>query len=415
LAPSHFDKNGLASFAPDSYMYHPEALDLSGVLKTQGVISWAVWPSQLHVRLYSLPVAVFGYGNNFNILTIEVVNLIYYLAILALIYKVAKLVFGYRASLIATATVALWPSFLLHTTQILRDPLLVAAFLVLILVITLVLKHDYLWWQGILIGAAGTIAIVLIRIVRMPLWNVLWVTAIAGVLFLFVRLLHRHRFPAGNIAFALILIASMTVTPRFQSLFRNQQTVRRPWGAMLKENPAGSLEEQIEILRNGFGQQFDANGQLVASTAGSDIDLGIQFKSKGDILRYLPRAAIIGFFAPFPNMWLAGGKQVGAVGRSLSGFEMLMSYMFECLALVGLWRKRKDVSAWFLCGVIACGAISLGLIVANVGALFRFRYPFWALLIICGAGGVDFLFCWMQTRKSSKPLSDLQRTRGNES
>src|SRR6266403_4073352 len=91
-------------------------------------------------------------------------------------------------------------------------------------------------------------------------------------------------------------------------------------------------------------------------------------------------------------MWFDVGKQVGGSGRRLSGFETLVSYMIEFLALFGLWRARGDLSAWFLFLVITLGAVALGLVVGNVGALYRLRYPFWALLIIFGAGGVDYLF-----------------------
>jgi hypothetical protein len=101
---------------------------------------------------------------------------------------------------------------------------------------------------------------------------------------------------------------------------------------------------------------------------------------------------VVGFFAPFPNLWIGAGKQVGGSGRMLSGFETLMSYMIECLALFGLWRARKDLSAWFVFLVITLGAVALGLVVGNIGALYRLRYPFWALLIIFGAAGVQYFF-----------------------
>ena len=65
--------------------------------------------------------------------------------------------------------------------------------------------------------------------------------------------------------------------------------------------------------------------------------------------------------------------------------------MIECLALFGLWQERRDLSAWFIFLVITLGAIGLGLVVANMGALYRLRYPFWALLMIFGSGGAVYL------------------------
>ncbi|MDX6575552.1 MAG: hypothetical protein QOE96_1505 [Blastocatellia bacterium] len=389
--PGQFDQKGLGNFASDGFMYQTEVLELCGVLKNQGVIVWANWPTQLHVRLYSLPVAALNGGTRFDILTIEPLNLIYYLAILILVYKLGELVFSGRAGLMAAATVALWPSFLLHTTQLLRDPLLITAVLVLMLSVTLCLKRDYAWPKGLLLGAAGTAAIVLIRIVRLPMWGMVWAIILLGVFFLIVRLVGQKRLPAGNVIFMIIVTAVVTITPHFQSRFHNQQLARRRGVIAHEEVQQLPLEEQMATHREGFNWRVDSSGNVVPSEAGSDIDQGVHLTKFSDIVRGVPRALAVGFFAPFPNMWFRDGKQVGGSGRLLSGFETMLSYVIECLALFGLWRRRRDVAAWLLCLVMTLGALVLGLVVANIGALYRLRYPFWTLLIILGAGGADYL------------------------
>jgi len=98
LIPGQFDRNGLGTFASDGFMYQSEVIELCDVLKHQGVAAWATWPTQLHVRLYSLPVVVLNGGTRFNILTIEPLNLIYYLAILVLIFKLGEILFDYRTT-----------------------------------------------------------------------------------------------------------------------------------------------------------------------------------------------------------------------------------------------------------------------------------------------------------------------------
>jgi hypothetical protein len=112
----------------------------------------------------------------------------------------------------------------------------------------------------------------------------------------------------------------------------------------------------------------------------------VRIVDASDVLSYLPRAAVVGFFAPFPNMWLAEGKEVGASGRRLAGLECLAMYAVEALALVGLWRGRGRLPVWLLASVAAVGVTALGLVVVNVGALYRMRYGFLALLIILAAG-----------------------------
>jgi hypothetical protein len=386
--PSQFDANGLAFFALDGFNYQNEVIELCDVLRHQGVIAWASWPTQLHVRLYSLPVLVFGGGRNLNILTIEPLNLIYYLAILALVFKLGEVVFNRRTGLIAAATVAVWPSLLLHTTQLLRDPLLITAFLTLVLSLALAIKRDYTWPRAILMGLAGSAAIVLIRIVRLPMWNILWPMIFLALLFLIVPGIGQRRFAAGSLTFAITLVATMLITPRFQNAFHNQTIVKRARVIEPEEVQKLPTDEQIAARRRAFSVQLDDSGERIPSAAGSDIDHGVQFKSTTDIIRHVPRALVVGFLAPFPNMWLASGKQVGFSGRLLSGFETLLSYMIECLALFGLWRERRNLSAWFIFLVVTLGAVALGLVVANIGALYRLRYPFWALLIVCGAGGL---------------------------
>ena len=62
-------------------------------------------------------------------------------------------------------------------------------------------------------------------------------------------------------------------------------------------------------------------------------------------------------------------------------------YVVEGLALLGLWRGRRQLSVWFLFLVAAMGITALGLVVVNVGTLYRLRYVFLILLIIIAAEG----------------------------
>ena len=391
LVPGQIDQRGLGSFASDGFMYQGEVVELCGVLRSQGVSAWAVWPTQLHVRLYSLPLCLLNGGGGFNILQIEPLNLIYYLVILVLIFKLGQIVFNHRTGLIAATMVAVWPSFLLHTTQLLRDPLLAAGFLLLMFALSLSLKQEFKWHRGVLIGIAGSAAIVLVRIVRLPMWPLLILIVVLAVVFLVVPIAYQRRFIFGNLVFAAIVIAALLITPRFQDAFHNQQVVRRPRLIVPEAVAALPVTEQIAARRQGFDLRLDSSGEPHRSEAGSDIDPGVHFNGVLDIARHVPRAAVVGFFAPFPNMWLDAGKQVGGGGRLLSGFETLIAYVIECLALIGLWHGRRQLSVWLLFLAITLGAVALGLVVANIGALYRLRYPCWALLIIFGAAGADYL------------------------
>jgi hypothetical protein len=389
LMPGQIHPSGIGRFASDGETYQDQVAELSQILKNDGLVAWATWPTQLHVRLYSLPLSVVSRWFSFNILTIEPLNLIYYLAILILVFKLGEAVFNYRAGLIAAGIVALWPSFLLHTTQLLRDPLLVLAVLIVIWTIVESLRTDLRWRRGLFMGIAACAAIVVIRITRQPMWYLLMVAVGGGAVLLLFRAVRARHVAAGTALFALLIIAAMVVTPRFQPYFHNQQDPRIPT-TLPQDVDSLPIQEQISARRAGFRIRIK-DGKVVPATDGSKIDTGVKLNSGAAIIRHLPRAMMVGFFAPFPNMWWQTGKQVGANGRLISGFETLLTYMLECLALIGLWRGRRNLSAWFLFGFVALGIIALGLVVGNVGALYRLRYPFWTLMVILAAGGLELV------------------------
>jgi hypothetical protein len=392
LFPTQILPTGIGQFASDGIIYEGQVVELGNILKSEGVRAWATWPTQLHVRLYALPAVAVSRWVSFNILTIEPLNLIYYLAILILVFKIGEVVLDYRSGLIAAAVIALWPSFLLHTTQLLRDPLLILSVLVLVWGVVQSLRRELSWRRGLALGFASVAAIVSIRIVRLPMWQVIVASLAGAAVLLVVQSVHSRHFPKGATALALLIIAAVAITPRLQPFFQNQQDSRMRRTVQHEELQELPVDEEIAVYRNAFKWKLDADGETRPAEDGSRIDAGVSFKSAGDILRQVPRAIVVGFFAPFPGMWLRAGKQVGYSGRVIAGIEMLMTYMIEFLALFGLWSARKNLSAWFLVIVIGLGATALGLVVNNMGAMYRLRYPFWVLIVILGSGGVCFLF-----------------------
>ena len=400
LMPAQIYPSGIGRFASDGVIYQGQVAELCQVMKNEGPLAWATWPTQLHVRLYSLPLFVVSRWFAFNILTIEPLNLIYYLGILILVFKLGESIFDYRAGLIAAGVVGLWPTFLLHTTQLLRDPLLVLCVLVFTWSIAESLRTDLGWRQGLRLGIAAGTAIVAIRITRQPMWYLL-VAGVAGatVLMIFRAVRERHA-AAGTALFAVLIIAAMIVTPGFQPYFHNQQDSR-----IATTLPANvdtlPIPEQISARRAGFRIKIE-EGRIVPATDGSKIDADVKLNSSTEIIQHLPRAIMVGLFAPFPNMWWQTGKEVGSGGRLISGFETLLTYMLECLALYGLWRGRRSFPAWFIFGFAVLGAIALGLVVTNVGALYRLRYPFWTLMVILAVGGLELLRARLS---KSKPVT----------
>jgi hypothetical protein len=131
---------------------------------------------------------------------------------------------------------------------------------------------------------------------------------------------------------------------------------------------------RISSARSGFAKGY--------SDAKSNIDTNIEFKSLDDILMYVPRAAQISIFAPFPTTWFSHGKNPASIYmKSISAIEMIFSY-FSCLGLILILLKYKTEMRNFLIAISICFflLIVLGLVVCNIGTLYRMRYPYWQLI-----------------------------------
>ena len=93
-----------------------------------------------------------------------------------------------------------------------------------------------------------------------------------------------------------------------------------------------------------------------------------------------------------------GGKIRHRVG---AGRPFHVKLYAVCLAFFGPRRSRRRLSPRFLFAAAAAGMIALGLVVVNVGTLYRLRYVFLMLLIIPAAAGAAFIL----DRRSKKPTT----------
>lgn len=382
------DQNGCTiTISPDCAIYVSEVSSLAEVLASKGPLAWLRSPAKIHVRIYSVPCAILGPWLSVNILSAEPFNLLYYLAILALTFHIGKQLFNRRVGLIASLVLAVWPSFLVHTTQILKDPLFITAFLSVVLVIAVWLTKSLSWLEGLAMAVAGVGAIYIISLARSGFWGPIMLAIMVIALGLvLIRQRREKRILWANIASAiLVLMASITVLHYASESFVAQLPASKANAASAQSGL--SLRQRVN-LRAIRLSQVRAAWLGYHSNAGSNIDTDVEFKNITDVVRYIPRAWAIGFLTPFPNQWIASGQQVGLTGRLLSGFEMSAMYIIELLALFGLWRSRSNLGAWLLFGAALTAITALALAVMNLGSLYRFRYAFFILMTLLGAQGL---------------------------
>lgn len=387
LLPNTFDENGTGlTFAIDGASYQRVASILADELQTNGIGAWLNTKAPFHSRLYSLVFATFGRVLGHNILGAEPLNLLFYLATLSCSYFLGREIFNARAGFVAAVIVALWPSFLFHSTQLIRDPLSIACFLAFVLLLTLLLSRKFDLRASVALGVSGAVIVTLLWLVRGNMWNIVLVAIALTIVLLIARSVHINRFMIGNTIALVIIIAAALVAPsRLESTgLPGVRPPATPLAIPSTSQPVFREGRWTRVLREVAGRRA---GFRAYTSQASNIDPDVQFHSPRDIVRYVPRALVIGFFAPFPKMWVESGSY-GRTGRLLSGAETLVMYFLYLAIAFCLWRDRRNLKMWFVFSIAAVGLLALGLVVVNAGALYRIRYVFWIILIVIAAEGV---------------------------
>jgi hypothetical protein len=390
-----FDRDGIGEFASDGHIHKPVMDSLADTLKQGQLGAWISSRETFHVKLFSLAALVMEPLVGSNILTIEPLNLLCYLAILALTFTLARLIAGLRTAWLATLIVAVWPSLVLHSTQFLRDPLILIAVLTLITLAMLILKQNLSWRRATLGIVAGAVAIYLAWHTRPEMWMVVTAIIFVAALVLLVKIAFTRKIVAANLV-AMASLAGLSVgmpRPAVGVVSRPLFTAMSGPGAKTAAAGVPSIWGRVAVARERF--------IIFGRGAGSVIDEKVSFNSSTEIVRYIPRALEIGFFAPFPSLWFSAGNKVGVIGRIVSGAEMTLTYLFEALACVFVWQTRRRFSSWLLVLATLIGMLALGLVVTNVGTLYRMRYPFWILIVIMAAS-VLAAKLFVQSRETTK-------------
>jgi 4-amino-4-deoxy-L-arabinose transferase-like glycosyltransferase len=388
LLPNNFDQHGIAiSFAIDGVFYRGLISEMAEALKNRDIAAWLEFQAPFHTRLYSFTFVFPGALVGHNILAAEPLNLICYLLILTFVYLLAKELFSSCTGLIAAGVVAVWPTLLIHTTQLLRDSMSIALMLALLWILTIVLKRQPSWRFTLSTGMAGIVLVVVFWLTRGNVWNIVFAALAITSVLLAIRMVRERKLLVTNLGLLFVVfIAVLLVPTRIES---TTMTGYRPPTAVIAI-PSGSsatsrsmwtrLITQIRARRAGF--------RSYTTGRASNIDDDVQFEDAGDIVRFLPRAAVIGFFAPFPRMWFESGTG-GRAGRLFAGAETFVMYLLYLPAIFCVWRERHQLAVWLLFLVFAVGLIALGLVVVNAGALYRLRYVFWILAVIQAVRGIQ--------------------------
>ncbi|OGR89164.1 MAG: hypothetical protein A2992_09880 [Elusimicrobia bacterium RIFCSPLOWO2_01_FULL_59_12] len=404
--PDLHNDRGIWNFALDSNLYETRIIALADVIQGQGWLAWFSYPAWIHEKLYSIPYHLFGH----SILNAVWINTPLYALTLWLVYKLASSLFDEKIGAWAMLGIALLPSYLMQSTQYLRDSLLIPGQLAF-LYGWVTLRARELSWRRTASGSAwvagGFIFIWALKFYIAPFYILL------GMAFLFVflwqGLTHRASMRPFLASFALLglcltlqkkseLVNVYLVTQREnQSTPAHRETFSLSHSNV--EDPSGNQDVK-DPLKNKDSTGFSTSSRNVLNTqaaiiaglrnnfrfsypnSGSNIDTHIAFHNLSDMMFYTPRALWIGLAAPFPSMWFVEGKQTGRIGRMLAGMEMSLMYLMLGLAVLGLWKEKGNPVLWLLFGFVVAGVTLHALVITNIGCLYRFRYIYWFVMII---------------------------------
>jgi hypothetical protein len=389
LASLH-NGQGLWNFGLDSFSYHNEAIRLLDLLKKGDYSGW--WGSSpwWHVKWIGLSYALLAPDP----LSYAPINALTWAVSVLCIFMIVRQLFPGRTKLaIASAVMfGFWLSYLLHTTQLLKDPLYI-------------MGMSMMFWGcvSLLSGRRAIISVLIMAFgVLVSYLNRTYILEPLIFLSLLAAIfeLWQSRRAWGHAGLAIVIIAGLGVyfyiqRPEIQSQPLPVQeghirTKSQPKAGIPKssqnrhEYSASKLMEKgvrnISYLRERYINKYPG--------AGTNVDTDVHFRSLADILAYFPRAATIGFLAPFPSHWFGTPRTAGPASRILAGLEMILWYILLPGFLYFLFTGAVawQIRIWMLVYTLTLVVLT-SLVVTNIGALYRLRYVYFLPILIGGLEG----------------------------
>jgi putative peptidoglycan lipid II flippase len=397
----------------DSLYFHQVAVDLADQIKSQGWSAWGLYPANGaagNVAVLAAMYVLFGVDT----LAIVPINAFLHVMSAMLILSIGRMAWpgrlGRVAGFVAASLFLFAPSALLWYGQVHKDGYLILGVLLVIhgwFASELLLPK---YWKSIGFPLLGILLIIMVK----PYVVLLM---IIGVLAMFaVRVFGDYLFDSSvrinrrvimnKLAIIVMLALASIFSPKVGVEAQNYAN----WS--IDENLAAYAWQWERA--SWLPAEIDRTVEIAAKTRLGLIEYGRRVGAESiydadvlpsnaiEFLAYLPRAAQIGLFAPFPSRW----NEKYSVARVLSVVEMLVWYLAATGILLGLISRYNSFASQLIVFCVLMITI-LGAISANVGSLYRVRFVYIELLILVGVGG---WLTYFQKKITLKELSDKLRT-----
>ncbi len=275
------------------------------------------------------------------------------------IYLIAKELFSKNVARIGSLFAFFWPSFIMWSTQNLKEPMI--AMLGCILIWTVLYMHRHLSYGLLLLSFGSVLALFKI--------GAPYIVIIIGMIFftgavLFSKYLFKNRF----VVMVIIGLLAFIFFPFIKAKIIAFISEKTAYGGIKNYRSILEFFDYNRMVRSGGRLQFLKN---------------VKVSNFGNAIAFIPLGLMYAIFAPFP--W-----QLGSAMQIMAVPETVVFYIVFPFTLKGIffaYKKRFNQSILLL-SIITAMMIFLALIEGNSGTLFRHRFLAFNLLFIFTAIGI---------------------------
>lgn len=417
----------------DAIVFHSEALAIAARIKASGWGAWTLIPSGEftgNVGLLSAHYALFGPHPTVFI----PIQAGFHALGATLLFAIGREITGSARSAtpsaIAAALFTVQPSALVWYGQNHKDAFLIAGFLMIALALVRAgnrqrARERWATTGGLVIGGLGLVFSMRPHMLAVYAACTVGALAVAAS----ISTLLRGRVAAfsalGMLAVCGVLLAAAAFAPRMHSFTTSEAPVAAktessatsaggsPGSAAPSRTASGMfipsawswkpstlvppLVDRALAQTAAIRVHFLEYGESIG--AGSTIDADRRPDNLPAVLAYLPRAALAGLFAPFPNTWtdrVSLPRLVGAIETSL------LYLLAPGVLLLFVFGGRPDPRVIALLGLAIAVVTILCFVSPNAGTLHRVRYGQAMLVSLVGLIGWHCAFSrWLAWRTAS--------------
>lgn len=405
MMPSMHAGHGL--MPDDAIYFHTTALEMSERIRALGWSEWRLMPSGAATGNVGLLAAVYALLGPEPAFFLPLTSAFHALGAVLIVFIALQILptrSGLRAGFVAGFFFLVFPSALVWFGQNHKDSFAIAGFLLALLAFLRCFSFPG-FYHLLLNSALFLLGLGLVAIMRPHLVSI-YLVAFSGafvclVLVSFIWGSIRDWGGLGRTAWLIGLgLLFLSIVPSSNALI-DQDLSEVPGGLLVgwEWQQSGYLPASMDALLqkvSAVRAHFVNYGLSVE--AGSIIDADIKPESVGQTIAYLPRALVVGLFAPFPDFWV----EKLSLPRVIGAFETLVFYIFfPGFFFILRHRMSKPL---LICLVVAGAVLVVNSYVSpNMGTLHRVRYGQWFVFLLIGACGWALLFGRLFSRFGSPP------------